>query len=208
MSEAQSRVSPIVVIAAVAVIVFSVVGVGVMTGVIPSSRSTETAVQAPAAKASQGSAKPSQSAPRPGNPPAAKQPPTRVAVAEPAPAPVSVPVAAAPRVCDECGVIDAINVVEQKGQGSGLGAAGGAVVGGLLGHQVGSGRGNTAATVVGAVGGAVVGNEVERRVKTTKQYNVSVRKDDGNVRNFAFDSAPGFAVGDKVKVIDGKLVKS
>ena len=39
MSEASSRVSPIVAIAAVSVIIFSAVGVGVMTGVIPSSLS-------------------------------------------------------------------------------------------------------------------------------------------------------------------------
>ncbi len=210
MSEAQSKVSPIVAIAAVALIVFSIVGVGVMTGVIPSSRSTETAKEVADAKASQApKAKPSQAAPRPSNPPAAaKQPPTQVAAVERAPAPAPVPVAAAPRVCAECGVIDAINVVEQKGQGSGLGAAGGAVVGGLIGNQVGGGRGNTAATVVGAVGGALAGNEVEKRVKTTKQYNVSVRMDDGNFKTFTFDSAPGFAIGEKIKVVDGRLLKS
>jgi hypothetical protein len=39
MSESQNRVSPIIAIAAVSVIVFSAVGVGVMTGVIPSSLS-------------------------------------------------------------------------------------------------------------------------------------------------------------------------
>ena len=37
MSEAQNRTSPVVVIAAIAVIMFSAVGVGVMTGIIPSS---------------------------------------------------------------------------------------------------------------------------------------------------------------------------
>lgn len=204
MSEAQSRVSPVVAIAAVAVIIFSVVGVGVMTGVIPSSRSTETANQASDAKTGQAPKARSQAATRPSNPStAAPKPATQVAANEPRPAPV-----AAPRVCAECGVIDTINVVEQKGQGSGLGAAGGAVVGGLLGNQVGSGRGNTAATVVGAVGGAVVGNEVEKRVKSTKQYNVSVRMDDGNFKSLTFDTAPAFAIGEKVKVIDGKLVKS
>jgi hypothetical protein len=32
--------------------------------------------------------------------------------------------------------------------------------------------------------------------------------DDGNFKTLTFDSAPPFAVGEKVKVIGGKLVKS
>src|SRR5688572_28638344 len=112
MSEAQSRVSPIVAIAAVALIIFSLVGVGVMTGFIPSSRSTDAEQRAAEAKAAQAQkAKPSQAATRANNPASApKQAPAKVAVAEPAPAPV----AAAPRICADCGVIDAISVIEQK----------------------------------------------------------------------------------------------
>lgn len=211
MSEVQSKVSPIVAIAAVAVIIFSVIGVGVMTGVIPSSKSTVTTIQVPEPKAGQApGAKSGQTTARNASPATpAKKRPAQVAANEPAPAaaPVPAPVPG-PRVCAECGVIDSINAVEQKGQGSGLGAAGGAVVGGLLGNQVGGGRGNTVATVAGAVGGALAGNEIEKRVKSTKQYNVSVRMDDGNFRSFTFDSAPGYAIGEKVKVIDGRLVKS
>lgn len=253
MSDVQTRTSPIVAIAAVAVIIFSAVGVAVMTGVMPSSRSTEaTAVQTPVAPVTPApNVRSEPSAPHnSASSTVAQKPATRVAVNHPAavantpvaatphaatttPAAITppattpsvatqgatVPVAAAPtptpvptppapvRVCTECGVIDAINVVDQKGQGSGLGAVGGAVVGGLIGTQVGSGRGNTAATVLGAVGGALAGNEVEKRVKATKQYNVSVRMDDGNVRNLTLDTAPGYTVGEKVKVIDGKLVK-
>jgi outer membrane lipoprotein SlyB len=108
----------------------------------------------------------------------------------------------------DCGVIDAINVVEQKGEGGGLGAAGGAVVGGLIGSKIGSGRGSTAATVVGAVGGALAGNEIEKRVKTTKQYNVSVRMDNGDFKTFTFDSQPTFVVGEKVRVMDGRFLRS
>ena len=69
--------------------------------------------------------------------------------------------------------------VVTKGEGSGIGVAGGAVVGGLLGHQVGGGSGKQIATVVGAVGGAVAGNEVEKRMKSSKSYDVTVRLEDG-----------------------------
>lgn len=209
MSEENRRINPLIAAAAVAVIVFSAVGVGVMTGVIPSSKSSAdalskaetTAVPAPEHKSS------APAAPRSGPAAAPRQPKTHVAANEPGarPAPEQ---AVAPRVCHECGVIDSIDAQEHKGAGSGIGAVGGAVVGGLLGNQIGSGRGNTAATVVGAVGGAVAGNEVEKRVKSTKDYKVSVRMDDRTFQSFTFDTAPAYAVGDKVKVIDGRLIRN
>jgi len=31
--------------------------------------------------------------------------------------------------------------------------------------------------------------------------------EDGNSRSFMFESAPGYAIGDKVKVVDGRLIK-
>jgi hypothetical protein len=77
---------------------------------------------------------------------------------------------AAPKPCSNCGTVQSINYVEEKGQGSGLGMIAGGVVGGVLGHQIGSGRGNTVATVAGAAGGAYVGNEsrrTRRRSRTT-----------------------------------------
>lgn len=205
MSETPSKTSPIVAIAAVAVILFSGVGIGVMTGVIPSSRSTESPAQAPEAKTSPAPSAKTPAAHSPSHPAAAHKPaaerPAHVAANEP-------PKTIAPRVCLECGTISSVNVTEKKGEGSGIGVVAGGVVGGLVGNQIGSGRGNTAATVVGAAGGAFAGNEVEKRIKTTKQYNVSVRMDDGSDKTFTFDKEPGFAVGEKVRVLDGKLVKS
>ena len=204
MSESKSKINPLMATAAVAVILFSVVGVGVMTGVIPSSRSSSDALRQAETKAAPAPEhKSSTPAPHKRSPAAESRQPAQVAANEPAPRPAP----AASRICADCGAIETINVIDRKGAGSGVGAVGGAVVGGLLGNQVGSGRGNTAATVVGAVGGAVVGNEVEKRVKSAKEYHVSVRMDDGNVREFTFDSAPAYAVGEKVKVIDGKLIK-
>src|SRR5688500_13215112 len=125
MSEAQRSVSPIVAIAAVSVIVFSVVGVGVMTGMIPNSRSIETVRYVSDIKAGQGvKAKLTQASAHPRNSsPAAKPVPTQIAAVEPTPAvaaarpapatqafpPVPVaaaPVAPAPYVCTDCGVIE------------------------------------------------------------------------------------------------------
>ena len=114
-----------------------------------------------------------------------------------------VPVAAA--TCAECGVIESVREIAAKGKGSGIGAVGGAVVGGLLGNQVGGGRGKDVMTVVGAVGGAVAGNEVEKQVKATKSYEVTVRLNDGSSRVISEASAPSWRTGDKVKIVNGAI---
>lgn len=141
--------------------------------------------------------------------------PTGVATAEPsvtAPAPAvspsyappPPPVAQAP-ACYDCGRVVAINAIQSQPQGTGLGGIGGAVVGGLLGNQVGNGNGRTVATIAGAVGGAYAGNEVEKRTRASTTYQVRVKMEDGQTRNFPYNNQPNWRVGDRVRVVDGYL---
>ena len=109
--------------------------------------------------------------------------------------------------CADCGRVQSIRYVEQKGEGSGLGAVAGGVLGGVLGHQIGSGRGNTAATIVGAGAGAYAGHQVEKNQKTTTTYQVIVKMEDGKSRTFNFSKETSYRVGDKIKVVDGKLTR-
>ncbi|MGW8391506.1 glycine zipper 2TM domain-containing protein [Pseudoduganella sp. HUAS MS19] len=112
--------------------------------------------------------------------------------------------APAPAACHSCGVVESVKTVTQRGEGSGLGAAGGALVGGLLGNQVGGGNGRKLATVAGAVGGAVVGNQVEGNMKSRTSYQVRVRMDDGKLRTISTSSS-SWQAGDQVKVVKGRL---
>jgi outer membrane lipoprotein SlyB len=204
MSETQSRTHPLIPIAAVAVIIFSAVGVGVMTGVIPSSISKSTEVQAPARPDT------AKTQPAPMQKKAANPAPKKAVVAEaPKRAVADDPIrvaSAPPRICANCGSVEAVNVVEHQGEGSGLGAVAGGVAGALLGNQVGGGSGRKIATVAGAAGGAYAGHQIEKHVKTTKRYDVVVRMEDGGMRTFPYDSEPAFRVGAKVKVVEGALV--
>jgi outer membrane lipoprotein SlyB len=109
--------------------------------------------------------------------------------------------------CDNCGTITDVKTIKKEGEGSGVGAVAGGVIGGVLGHQVGSGRGNTAATIVGAGAGAYAGNQVEKNQKTTTTYQVVAKMEDGKSRTFNFSKETSFRVGDKIKVVDGKLVR-
>jgi outer membrane lipoprotein SlyB len=118
-----------------------------------------------------------------------------VAFAQMAPAPAG--------TCADCGRVQSVRLVEEKGRTSGVGAVAGGVLGGVLGHQIGSGRGNTVATVAGAAGGAYVGNKVEQNRNTKSQWSVTLKMDAGNTRTFTYSNQPTVREGDRVKLVDG-----
>lgn len=115
---------------------------------------------------------------------------------------------AKPAICRECGTVESIESFTEKGQASGGGAVAGGVVGAIIGHQIGSGRGKDLATVAGAVGGAVAGHEIEKNVKKVTRYRITLRMDDGTSQTLTLDAATGVNVGDKVKIVDGMLVRN
>src|SRR5437868_5828117 len=108
-------------------------------------------------------------------------------------------------ICLDCGVVQSVHEVDTKGSGSGAGAVGGAVVGGVVGHQVGEGDNRKIGAVVGAVAGGLLGNEIEKEVRTTKSFDITVRLDDGSSRVISEATASPWHVGDKVKIINGFL---
>lgn len=112
------------------------------------------------------------------------------------------------RQCANCGVVEAVNVIEVKGEGNYLGMIAGGLAGALLGHQVGGGTGKQIATVAGAAGGAFAGNEVEKRMKTTKHYEVIARLENGGTQAITYETEPGYKVGDKIRVENGTLVRN
>ncbi len=125
--------------------------------------------------------------------------------AEPGVAPVLVS-RAAPAKCYDCGTISNIQKRTDEGEASGLGIVLGAVAGAVVGHQVGDGRGQDAATVVGAVGGGIAGNEIEKHVKGTPYFHVTVQMDNGGgTRTINVGSMNGLANGSRVKVVGNNL---
>lgn len=107
--------------------------------------------------------------------------------------------------CSNCGVVEGVRSIEHRAQGSGVGAVGGAVLGGLLGNQVGSGHGRQLATVAGAVGGAVAGNQIEGNMKKTYSWDITVRMDNGTRRVIHTSRQPEWRNGDNVRIVKGQL---
>lgn len=97
------------------------------------------------------------------------------------------------------GKVTAVNVSEKEGENGIVGVLAGGVAGAALGHQVGGGTGKDLATIAGAVGGAYAGNKIEKNIKKTKVWTVSVKFGDGSQQDFTFGADPGLAVGDGVK---------
>ena len=106
------------------------------------------------------------------------------------------------------GQVRAIDVVPVEARTTGGGAVLGAVLGAVVGNQFGSGGGRAAATGIGAVGGAVAGNAIEKRNRRDDEvYRVSVRFEDGSVRDFDFQRIDDLRVGDRVKWEGGQLMR-
>ncbi len=188
---------PMMIIAAIAVILFCAVGIAAMMGWLPSSIG--------------------------GNSPPASQIDRKEAVAaqemldkrnaqgqgqdkeqnQRAPERDQAPAQAA--VCSNCGVVQSVRVINTRAEGSGVGAAGGAVVGGLLGNQVGGGNGRQLATIAGAIGGAVAGNQIEGNVNARRSYDITVQLDNGSSRTIHQSTQPRWSAGDQVRIVDGQI---
>lgn len=169
---------PLHVVAAVAVILFSAVGIGVMTGLIPTANSKTANVKT-----------------------------TAVADTAAEHAQVNVKKAEVAAACANCGVVQSVQAVEKANEATGLGAVAGGITGAVVGHQIGEGQGKSLATVAAAVGGAFAGNKIEQNMRKSRIINVNVRMDDGTVRTMKLTADPGLLPGDKVKVVDGVLVR-
>ena len=224
----KGRTHPLLLAAAIAVVLFCLVGTAAILGWLPSSvggnaerQLTEAERQALASTLPQDGAAAYAVAPGMAQPDAAYAPGVAAAPAAPvqqlaAPAPAAAPVkeskptqvAAAESErnwCATCGNVESVRTITTRAEGSGLGAAGGAVVGGLLGNQVGGGSGRQLATVAGAIGGAVAGNQIEGNMKATTSYEIRVRLDDGTLRTFRQNSQPQWRNGDRVRIVKGRL---
>lgn len=172
---------PALVIAAISVTLFSLIGIAALTGVMPSAHSNPqaaaTAKAAPAGKLAQSSV--------PSSAPKAR---------------------AGAAACVGCGTVESINLVETAAKTSGVGAVAGGLTGALLGNQIGRGDGRTVMTIAGGAGGAYLGNKIEQNTHRTSSYKIVVRLDNGGLRTIHQSEAPSVAVGSQVQIVGNSVV--
>jgi len=223
MQTPKSGLHPMLWVAAIAVTLFSLAGIGALTGVIgKTAKPEEVAGLAPPRETAPAPATAEETAPpaatvvsreepappptkpaaRPKTHPAHRTPSQEIASSAPPADRAGTPVA----LCASCGVVESVRAVQAQGEGSGAGAIAGGLLGGVLGHQVGKGSGNTLATIAGAVAGGYAGHQVEKNVRTSTEYQITVHMDDGSRRILTRKEAPQWRQGDRVEVgPDGEL---
>lgn len=219
----KSTLHPVLWIAAIAVTLFSLVGIGAVTGLIPTGKSTPAPeVAAPVETKVAEVTSPPAPAPTPAAAPAPKPTPKPVA-AKPVHKPVTTyssqphnnEVAgndvyrsddARPQICYTCGTITAIIPVTEKGEGSGLGAVAGGVVGAIVGNQIGKGGGRDVARIAGIAGGAYAGHQIEKSQRSNTVYDINIRLEDGTFQQIRENAEPVWRIGDRVRIDNGRLL--
>lgn len=178
---------PSMVIAAIAVTVFSLLGIATLTGALPfaHSETRSSGVQDPAGFAAEDASE-------------SEMRSVQKTAAGGKMASIN---------CSVCGVVVSVRPIEVKSEGSGIGLVAGGVTGALVGNNIGNGNGRTAATVLGAAGGAYAGNEIEKNIKKRVIYRVRVRMNDDTIRTVNQRQVPAVSAGDRVKIVDGTIIE-
>ena len=218
----KTALHPVLWVAAVAVILFSLVGIAAITGYLPGAKSSAPETPAPVAAVEPPPALPEAAPSAPAPEPVAEhkapaKKPTTVATkpkqvetysSKPQPKEDTVTYKPAPPPpCPDCGTVSAITPITQQGEGTGLGAIAGGILGGVIGNQIGGGSGKDVARIAGIAGGAYAGHQVEKSQRTHTAYEITVRYDnDGTTQRFQENAQPIWQVGDKVRVENGRIV--
>jgi len=202
--ETKHRLHPLLAAAAVSLIVLSGVGIAALTGVLPHSRSSDATAPEAQKAVEQAVTRPAFEAPRPKRVARHAPPrPAQVAATEP-----PLPPAAQAPLPGVGGVVESVKQVEQKAGTALAGPILGGIAGAVLGHQVGSGNGRAVATVVGAGAGVLGGKVIEDKVRATRHWETTVRLDDGSTQTVSSEAQPAWHAGERVRVLDGQILKS
>jgi outer membrane lipoprotein SlyB len=64
------------------------------------------------------------------------------------------------------------------------------------------------ATAIGAGAGILAGRAIEKKVRTEKVWETTVRLEDGSTKSFKSEAQPAWQSGQRVRVVDGQIQKS
>jgi hypothetical protein len=96
--------------------------------------------------------------------------------------------------CNACGAVEMVREIGFRAESTGHARASESV----LGYRMGGGGGEGFVVLLGAMAGARAAARV---------FEVDVRFDDGELRTFRYGEAPAWRLGDRVRVIQGRVVR-
>jgi outer membrane lipoprotein SlyB len=110
--------------------------------------------------------------------------------------------------CPLCGTIESVKTIElyeePTASNESIDARSADTAGGGPGGAIAGG----ATSVIDTLTGVVRGSDADKNIRKRVVYRVTLRMDDGSFRAISLPSPPAFAVGDKVKVVEGRLVSA
>jgi outer membrane lipoprotein SlyB len=108
-----------------------------------------------------------------------------------------------PGACALCGTIESVRTVEVLDEARATARAADS----RSGTGTNSAGAGVSTSVLETLSGVVSGSASETALRKRLVYRVTLRMDDGSFRAISLSSAPAFAVGDKVRVVEGRLVR-
>lgn len=170
---------PLVLTAAAAATLFSVLGSAAVTGLIPAALPEKvTFLQAPYAKLSPANAT------------------TQIATP-------SAPKDGKRSACGICGIVESISLTRVDGDASGMGVVAGGFAGSVA--VIPRARQSAQLTLIGEDGVFYGTPASDEPVQSPTVYVVQVRMADGTARTITQAKQPGYDVGESVKVVSGAL---
>ena len=112
-----------------------------------------------------------------------------------------------PAVCALCGIVESIRSVEVYEESSAVGGAADGSTAENPGAGAGGAIANSAVSMLDSLSGALSGGP-EKSVRKRVVWRVTVRMTDGSYRAISLPSPPVFGVGEKVRVVEGRLVRA
>jgi outer membrane lipoprotein SlyB len=111
--------------------------------------------------------------------------------------------------CALCGTIESIRVIEVYEEASATNSnAEARTPSEAAGNGPGGAIAGGATSMFDTLTSTMKGNDAEKSLRKRHVYRVTLRMDDGSFRAISLSSPPSFAVGDKVRVVEGRLVRA
>jgi len=111
--------------------------------------------------------------------------------------------------CAICGTVESIRTVEVRMEAGETGIKSNGSDELAAARPAGQGSEKDSITILSSAGGLFSGSSgAESGSRKRNAYRVTVRMDDGSYRTVSLSSPPAFAIGDKVRVVEGKLVRA
>jgi len=104
----------------------------------------------------------------------------------------------------ESGVVENVEKVTLRKDGTVVGTIGGSVIGGIAGSTIGGGRGSSIAATAGVIIGGLLGSWLETAVTDREALKLIIRLDSGDKLAIVQEADVSFTPGERINVLTSR----